>query len=361
MASAQAIPEVDLTGYAWSSSIGWISLNCATGGTNGGNVCGTSDYKVTMNSNRTVTGYAWSNIGWIRFGGLSGFPTGAGTTAANAAVTGTYPNLSFTGWARACAGTMSPAGSCSNMTTNTTSGGWDGWISLRGTGYGVAANMSSGFTNPSYAWGSTVVGWINMHSRTSFATVSGTIGGSGCTIATAGQGTCMGTVNWNISPTAISPNVFDVTAGNQFSTAYNNPGTARTLQLGTNTFRARSGSAILDAVSLTASCGTGLLPVAGLCQIDPATVAPTITVSAQPAIVRSGETTTITWLISDITSSTCTLSGPGVTGNPVTTVSGTATTADLVGLSTFSITCTGAYGSVTGATKVEVIPTANEV
>ncbi|MEK7499972.1 MAG: hypothetical protein AAB649_05200, partial [Patescibacteria group bacterium] len=79
-----------------------------------------------------------SNIGWIQFGSLSGFPTGTGTQAQNANINGN--NLK--GWARALS----------------YGGGWDGWISLSGAGYGVtlAGNNFDG-----YAWGSEVVGWVD--------------------------------------------------------------------------------------------------------------------------------------------------------------------------------------------------------
>ncbi len=69
-------PPSDLTGYAWSDTIGWISLNCANTAS-----CATSSYKVTLdNTSNNLTGYAWSdNIGWIEFGGAnsnSGCPIG---------------------------------------------------------------------------------------------------------------------------------------------------------------------------------------------------------------------------------------------------------------------------------------------
>jgi hypothetical protein len=105
-----------------------------------------------------LSGYAWSdNIGLIKFSGLSSFPVGSGTTAADAhydASTGL-----MTGWARACAGTAN--GDCSSMTSRTD--GWDGWISLSGkasdnSNYGVKLDGSH-----SYAWGSDVVGWIDFN------------------------------------------------------------------------------------------------------------------------------------------------------------------------------------------------------
>ncbi len=154
---------LELGGWAWSSTIGWISLNCVTGGSGGGDICGTSNYKVVVNDDETVTGYAWSsNVGWIRFGGLSGFPSASGNSAVNARVTGTYPNFVLQGWARACAGTDSGTNGCSSMSINGSSGNWDGWISLRGTNYQV--NIDD-FGTPQYVWGSTNVGWIDASSR----------------------------------------------------------------------------------------------------------------------------------------------------------------------------------------------------
>ena len=132
----------NMSGYAWSSNIGWISFNCLNT-----NTCGTSDYGVNKDESGNLAGYAWSpNIGWIQFGGLSGFPAGAGTTASNATVVGG----SLVGWAKA----ISADGN-----------GWDGWIALSGVfedsdnyePYGVTLvnNNFSGF-----AWGGEVVGWV---------------------------------------------------------------------------------------------------------------------------------------------------------------------------------------------------------
>jgi hypothetical protein len=131
--------EHNLDGYAWSSTIGWVSFNCTNTDT-----CASSDYGVNKNADGTLVGYAWSsNIGWIKFGGLSGFPSGGGTQSQNANVNGN----NVKGWARALS----------------YGGGWDGWISLSGAGYGVSL---SGDTYQGYAWGGDVVGWLsfNVHS-----------------------------------------------------------------------------------------------------------------------------------------------------------------------------------------------------
>lgn len=133
--TVQAATTDNITGWAWSANIGWISFNC----TNEVGSCATSNYGVNKNADGTLTGYAWSSsVGWIQFGGLTGFPTGTGTYAQNAQVVGT----AVRGWIKA------------------TSLGDDGWISLWGEtpAYGVSLT-SIEFTG--YAWGNDPSGWIS--------------------------------------------------------------------------------------------------------------------------------------------------------------------------------------------------------
>ena len=128
----------NISGWAWSDTIGWISLNSGDAGT-----CASSAYGLTL-SGGTITGYAWSeNVGWIQFGGLSGFPSGTGTIASNATVSGN----NVVGWARAMSYSDSQAG------------GWDGWISLSGTGYGLTLVDDTQIIG--WAWGDTNLGWIS--------------------------------------------------------------------------------------------------------------------------------------------------------------------------------------------------------
>ncbi|GEM_PF-1983249 len=157
-----SIPS-NLSGWAWSSNIGWfkldpIALNAVTG---------------------DLTGWSWSpNIGWIKFGCPSGsclsdFPTGSGNAKINLA-TGVV-----SGWARACAGTVS--GDCSSMTSRTD--GWDGWIELAGTNhnsqadplktgnYGLFLDILTGKLTGK-AWGGEVVGWVDFNSDTPVSSVS---------------------------------------------------------------------------------------------------------------------------------------------------------------------------------------------
>lgn len=147
-AQANSGTSYPITGYAWSSNIGWIDFNCADLRT-----CSTSNAAV-MNSSGYLLGYAWSsNIGWIKFGGLSGMPGGSTQQA--------YADYPYTGnvsgWARACGGTIN-----ADCASATRTDGWDGWISLSGSNYGVQLNTTTGaLTN--FAWGGDVVGWINFN------------------------------------------------------------------------------------------------------------------------------------------------------------------------------------------------------
>lgn len=130
----------NLSGYAWSETIGWVSFNCLSAGN-----CTTSDYGVTISPTTGIlSGYAWSeNIGWISFNETTGCPSGTCTP------TMSLSTGALSGWAKAVAGGSSQ------------SGGWDGWISLSGSSpaYGVTIPVLGGTTS-GYAWGSTVVGWL---------------------------------------------------------------------------------------------------------------------------------------------------------------------------------------------------------
>lgn len=212
---------IPLQGYAWSKyydsngnrvGVGWISMSCETTGD-----CGASNYGVVAQEDTgDLVGYAWSsNIGWIKFGGLSGFPNGGGSQAQNAEL---LPNGQMRGWARACSATV--GGDCSDMATDPNADGWDGWISLRGNGggaggYGVRFATTPGpdgahpiYSGPgarpgdSFAWGgSTVMGWVDF----SQVTLGGTpptggdfITATDCVIPVGGS-TCDSSLTWNLS------------------------------------------------------------------------------------------------------------------------------------------------------------------
>lgn len=161
-----------LCGFAWSSNVGWLSFNKEDCDLNNNGVfddgvpgCPTSgnviNYGVSVDSQNRLNGFAWSsNIGWVKFGCaggscLSGNPSTDGNGQSRATILGASGQVA--GWARACAG--SAAGDCSVASRND---GWDGWISLRGTGvsnYGVTFNNKTTLFSGD-SWGGPVVGWL---------------------------------------------------------------------------------------------------------------------------------------------------------------------------------------------------------
>ncbi|HCX45253.1 hypothetical protein CMI37_29130 [Candidatus Pacearchaeota archaeon] len=120
----------DVSGYAWSSNIGWLKF-------------AGPGYGVNIDDNSgAFSGYAWSpNIGWVNFN--------------NAQLD--FDNDRVSGMARACAG----AGSGCTGDSPPEAGGWDGLISLRGSSYGVSRVVRpSGCSLEGWAWGSDVLGWL---------------------------------------------------------------------------------------------------------------------------------------------------------------------------------------------------------
>lgn len=145
---AESSASDNVSGFAWSDNIGWISMNSGN----------TGNYGVTVAADGTISGYAWSdNIGWVSFNAsdVSACPSGSCSPHMDTS-TGIV-----TGWAKALSGGGANAG------------GWDGFISLSGATYGVKVKNC---TWNGWAWGSSVVGWVNFNGRG--GTVTGT--GSAC-------------------------------------------------------------------------------------------------------------------------------------------------------------------------------------
>lgn len=83
------VTDSALSGYAWSETTGWISLNCSNTSS-----CATVDYKVANNGEGTLSGYAYGeNIGWIQFA-----PTGGGVTIDSSGDFAGYAWSENTGW-----------------------------------------------------------------------------------------------------------------------------------------------------------------------------------------------------------------------------------------------------------------------
>ena len=184
---AQTTGTNTLNGWAWSSNIGWISFNSADNGAGGG------PYSVSVDSSGNFSGYAWSpNIGWVSFNSsdLSGC---SGAFGAHVSTT----TGSVTGWARAIAGVGR-------------TDGWDGCIELSGTNHttgdstgnnGVTYIPSTGsFTG--FAWGSNVVGWLNLTGVTCLNNCSDNNNNNGGTVSLGACSTSYNSTSNTITWTA---------------------------------------------------------------------------------------------------------------------------------------------------------------
>lgn len=134
-----------MTGWAWSDNIGWISFSCVNDGT-----CGTtSNYGFSVAADGAISGYAWSdNVGWIsaNTADVSGCPSSPCAPVISVS------NGTISGWLKALSN----------------GGGWDGWVSLSGSGYGPTLGTNGTFSG--YAWGSDVVGWVDFsYATTTYA------------------------------------------------------------------------------------------------------------------------------------------------------------------------------------------------
>ncbi len=154
----------NVSGWAWSGTIGWISMNCTNLGT-----CGTVNYGATITQNLTDTdrgdlsGWGWSEtMGWICFGKTCGGTTPDGL-APYAQYRQTYNGFGdqIWGWAKVY-----------NLGAN-------GWVSLNcgntpslcaASNYYVALSpatgaFTKGLSNDHWAWGGmndgTGIGWTD--------------------------------------------------------------------------------------------------------------------------------------------------------------------------------------------------------
>lgn len=137
-----------VTGYAWSSTVGLIRFDHGR------------QNPVVIQPDNNFTGYAWSNnIGWIDFNPPGPYPTGGSNNSVR------LSGDNVTGWARVCAG-MIATGASQSDPNNVCSGsnrtdGWDGWILFdHNRSQPVTRNDNGAFEG--FAWGSNVVGWVNM-------------------------------------------------------------------------------------------------------------------------------------------------------------------------------------------------------
>lgn len=346
-AGAHSMP---VTGYAWSSGIGWISFD---GTTLDGSTYGVSEDGTTG----ALSGYAaaFPNIGWISFNPSAVLNCPSGTCAPKVDLaTGR-----LSGWARACAA-FADKNACSGA-LDQNSGGWDGWIALSGTAqdgspYGVVQNPDCSWSGD--AWGSAAIGAIRMSGVASDDSEYG-VSGTNPTVCSGVRATLSAnpliidrgessTLTWD------STRATFCTASGGFSTGNHTSGTATV------------SPAVDSTYSITCTGPRGSSPAAN------ATVTvrvPAALISAVPSRVRSGGTTTVSWNATNVNS--CTITRNGVSppwrnnlpADASRTVSGSATDT-ITSQTTYVITCINNSSGVTAAATatqiVNIIPVFQE-
>ncbi len=322
--AAHAASTDNLTGYAWSSNIGWVSFNCTND-----NSCGTNSYGVTVAADGTMSGYAWSpNVGWISFNSADTTGCPSGTCQA----TFTKSSGQVTGWARAVAGTD---------TNPADTGGWGGWISLSGTNYNVS---SSGCKWGGYAWGggpdssTGVIGWLHF-SGTGYS-VTGTSVNScvgtpvppltaACSVSPTSNVATNQSVTWSSTPTG-------GTAPYTYTWGGSVVGSTQNVTMSYPSTGSYTGQVTVkssDGQTVTANCspgGAGNPLVVTSC-------APTFSPSATTVV--QGQTVTFTWASPASCNLSC--SGAGFTATGGTGNGTSPAVTPTAPSSTYSLMCSG--------------------
>lgn len=158
---AQAVPaNAALSGWAWSSNIGWINFKSSGSGPTYG-VSIVTDISGPNAGIKRLAGGAWSStIGWIKFNptaGPDGYPDDTASKK-DAQFSGT----NIIGWARAC--TVFQNSDCNGALKDSIyRGGWDGWLKMGGGGLLGGGVSLIGQQLTGYAWGGEVLGWVKFH------------------------------------------------------------------------------------------------------------------------------------------------------------------------------------------------------
>jgi hypothetical protein len=174
-AAGPGCSEHDISGWAWSERIGWISLECGNCDSDYNGTtdnlkyaqCPTGqtvhDYGIEMDGDGGIRGYAWSeHIGWIQFAeSWVSCPEAPCVSIANT-TTG-----DVSGWARAC--TVFQSNCSAPLKPDDERGGWDGWIRLDKPSLNYEVTIEINNSDPDYeeflgwAWGGDVIGWISFN------------------------------------------------------------------------------------------------------------------------------------------------------------------------------------------------------
>ncbi|MFA7302586.1 MAG: CARDB domain-containing protein, partial [Candidatus Paceibacterota bacterium] len=408
---------IDITGWAWSQG-GWISFSGPGYGVREDTVTG------------ELSGFAWASnpgLGWISFNAadVAGCPPGSAECAPKV-----NPDTQvISGWARACAA-FTDTNACIG-TQDPNSGGWDGWIALSGTaknGEPYGLTQKPGCAWGGFAWGSTNFGAISFSGTALDGSPYG-VGGPpndptctpDLTVSNVWQGSSSSlsavVSNANVSTGAGFSNFFQYSLKSDGSDPKDlspavalgalpkggtgtislthgfDPGTYYVRACADKSSRSDDGNIVESddnnncsqrweevVVTDTNQCTPG-----GVCESGPncngdtnagrfnsrcecsatpppdvscrETVVPDIKIKAVPARVRKGTQSTITWSASNV--ETCSVTGPGLTGNLTNLpapIAETSQTTTITSQSTYTISCNGGTESKTVVVNILPIP-----
>jgi hypothetical protein len=185
----------------------------------------------------------------------------------------------------------------------------------------------------------------------------------GCEIA-IGESSCVGSVNWNFLD-ALSPySVKHIVSGfpdEIIGTEPSNSNKSVDWQYGINTVQAVTYVYIAETKNIRIKCEDWLTWSIDEDKCIDAHI-PVLTLTADPSIVRKGETTTLSWTISDMVQNTCTINGSGLSDFAADVPTGDIDSGPLTALSRFTLTCSSPlHDDTVESVDVKVIPTMYEM
>lgn len=238
------------------------------------------------------------------------------------------------------------------------SNAWTGAKSASGSSEGV-----SGLVAGSYVFeitcskaGSTDATDSALVVVSSAPTPTGSLSATGCSIA-IGASSCSGSVSWTTTDLTANPTSISRNTGSPSSftpSPLSGGSQSATLGYGSTEFYLYHNSVLLAQATATASCIGGSSWNGSLCQA----VSPSVSLTASPSTIFSGSSATLSWTSTNVTS--CTASAVPASGSWIGAKSTSSSyphesTGNLSATTTFSISCTGAYGSVNDSKTVTVI------
>jgi hypothetical protein len=293
------VTDTSLLGYMWGSTLGWINLNCANNST-----CGTVNYKVSVDSTTcgvpaTLSGYAWSTLGWVNFG-----PFSINTPVVQAPQVTINTSGEWNGYAWAsgagggwiewdCSSGGKAAGKCtvtdwhppvcsSTTTTTTTGGGSTGGVFIPPTTTTTGGTSGTPTTTTTTGTSGTPTTTTTTGTGTSgtTATTGTSTSGTPTTTTTTGTSGTSGTVSGTTAGTSGTP-----------TTTTGTSGTTTTSSTGPTTSGTVTGSSGSSSSSVSSST-TGGFTLPSI----PAAAAPIVPVATATGLIV-GVVTTLTNLV----------------------------------------------------------------